>query len=354
MSLELTPYRLRLREPLLTARGPLLERVGTRITLKGEDGISGEGDAAPFPGLGATIEEVNAALEAYGRGEAAFETLPYEARSALEGARLDQESRRRFQSLSGYLAGLAGLAGHLRGLRVPVHALVQTPEQAVVALRTGFRTLKLKVGAASIADDVARIYAVRQAVGPAIRIRLDANRAWSLTEAISALSQLREVSPDFIEEPVKAGQAAFRELAGLGVALAVDESAISDLDFESALSRAEVAVVVLKPSFCGGPLVALRRGLAAVESGKRVVVTSVLESAIGRLAALHVAALFPFEAAGHPATEAAGHPATEAAGHPATEAAGLEGPFETDLAPFPETLDGSLEVPAGPGLWARA
>src|SRR5205807_6047047 len=116
---------------------------------------------------------------------------------------------------------------------------------AAELVRQGFRCVKVKVGAG---DDVARVKAVRTAVGPEVAVRLDANGAWSLDEAVRKLDALVPAQPELIEEPVR-GLGALRELrARTSLALAIDESAGDP----EALTAGVADAVCLKLSRCGG------------------------------------------------------------------------------------------------------
>jgi L-fuconate dehydratase len=74
------------------------------------------------------------------------------------------------------------------------------PERAQEALLEGFSHLKLKVGG-DLESDLRRVRLVREAIGPAPRLSLDANQAWGVEQAIEAIGVLSEVDPWWIEEP---------------------------------------------------------------------------------------------------------------------------------------------------------
>src|SRR2546427_377722 len=76
--------------------------------------------------------------------------------------------------------------------------------EAHASAGAGLRTLKLKVGGARHAEDEERLRALRDAVGPDVRIRVDANQAWSADEAIEALRALAEYRLEYAEQPVPA------------------------------------------------------------------------------------------------------------------------------------------------------
>jgi L-Ala-D/L-Glu epimerase len=273
--IEIRPYRLRLVRPLRTALGVHDVREGFLVLAHDGDRV-GRGDAAPLPELGTeSLAECHEQLR-----QARFDALPDApaARCAVEQALLDLDAQR---------AGipLARLLERGAPLEVPASALLSAqtvPELARESQRAraeGYRTLKLKVG---LDDDYARAAVVRDAAGPDVKLRLDANGAW---DAPGALRKLRELAPlgiELCEQPT-------RDLLGLEgspVPIAADE--MIALDREGALERAQI--VVLKPMLLGGLVPALRFARRAHGRGRRIVVTSSLESAVGRAGAAHLAA----------------------------------------------------------------
>ena len=273
--IEVRPYRLRLKRPLVTARG--VHEVREGFAVFAHDGErTGRGDAAPLPELG--TESLAACLRAL--EEARFDALPSTpaARCAVEQALLDLEAQRAGVPLARFLEPSAPLA-------VPASAVLvagASPElarEAQAAFSEGFRTLKLKVGAD---DDHARAAVVRDAAGPELELRLDANGAW---DAPAALRKLRELAPldiELCEQPTP-------DLVGLAaspIAIAADEMIASDP--EGALNRARI--LVLKPMLLGGLIPALHLARRAHGRGLQVIVTTALESGVGRAGAAHLAA----------------------------------------------------------------
>lgn len=273
--IEVQPYRLSLSHPLRTARAIYTVREGFHVFAHDGD-RTGRGDAAPLPEMGTeTLEECRESLE-----HARFDSLPATpaARCAVEQALLDLEAQRRGVPLARFLDPGAPL-------RVPASALLSAeaiPElarEARSAAAAGFGTLKLKVG---LEDDYARAAVVRDAAGPSVKLRIDANGAWDAQTALDRLQELAPLGIELCEQPT----ADLRNLESSPVALAADEMVASDPD--GALERARV--VVLKPMLLGGLGPALRFARRAHERGRQVIVTCSLESAIGRAGAAHLAA----------------------------------------------------------------
>ena len=192
--------------------------------------------------------------------------------------------------------------GSLLRAAVAVNAVIgsKTTEAAIAAAldagRKGFRCIKLKVGyGVSIREEIERVAAVRDAIGPAAHLRLDANEAWKLEEAIAILSQCVPYDIQYVEQPLQArdltGMRALRQT--IPIPLAVDE-ALRDPESASLVLDSEAAdVLVIKPQLAGG----LRAGQhiikIATERGVRCVITSTLEAGVGLAAALHLAAASP-------------------------------------------------------------
>ncbi len=181
--------------------------------------------------------------------------------------------------------------------RVPVNATVPAvgPERAArIVAASGCATVKVKVAQAgqSLAEDLSRVAAVRDALGQTGAIRVDANGAWAVDEAVAALPRLDRAAGglEYAEQPC----AAVRELAAVrravAVPIAADES-IRRASDPHAVVRAEAAdVIVLKVQPLGG----VRACLAlAGELGLPITVSSALESSVGIAAGVALAAALP-------------------------------------------------------------
>ncbi len=283
-------HRLSYRSPVLTARGRITHRSVVVLSLFDEEGNAGLGEAAPLVGFtGDTVDDAEAALLAWVEEgyESALEASPT-ARAAVDWALVDLAASAAGVPLHDYLS-----PGSPSRLAVSALVVGETPgalaAAAAEAAEAGHPGVKLKVGAGPFADDVDRVSAVRNAVGPDVAIRLDANGAWEPSEALSNIERLAPLGIEFVEEPVSgvAALAAVREASPVPVA--ADESAGSPDLFEQVLASGAADLVVLKPSALGGPQVAADLATRATAAGMGVVVTSMLESSIGVGAAAHLA-----------------------------------------------------------------
>ncbi|WP_460002942.1 o-succinylbenzoate synthase [Microbacterium xylanilyticum] len=183
--------------------------------------------------------------------------------------------------------------------RIPVNATVpavpadQVP--AVLARFDGCRTAKVKVAEAgqALADDVARVRAVRAEMGPEGRIRVDANAGWNVDEAERAIHALAPFDLEYVEQPCAsiAELAELRErTAYLDIPIAADESVRKATD-PLAVARAGAAdLLVIKAQPLGG----IRRALEIVaDAGLPAVVSSALDTAVGLSLGAALAAALP-------------------------------------------------------------
>lgn len=238
------------------------------------------------------------------------------AAGAVEAAALDLVARAAGRSLAAELAArtggsdlaAGGSSGSGRSVEVngfvggdgPVDDAVRAARDAVAA---GFGCLKLKVAPGEpLAALVERVGAVRAAVGPGIRLRLDANGTWTEAEALARLAALAGLDLEYAEQPVAAalgpaGLARVRRASP--VPIAADES-VTDLEAAERLLAAGAAdVLVVKPSRVGGPLAAALLARAAAAHGVATVVSTMFESGVGLAVASHVAAALSGPARAH-------------------------------------------------------
>jgi L-alanine-DL-glutamate epimerase-like enolase superfamily enzyme len=288
---------LRLARPLETSYGAVKEREILSVSLTDPDGISGYGEAAPLEAYdGVSIGRVEQALETYapvlessaGKNGAqlidacrAVDDLPA-AFAAVDMALWDRAGR---------LAGkpVAALLTDSPAQAVPVNATLSALDrsgaatEAADAVAAGFRCLKVKVG---IGDDAGRVAAARAAVGPEIALRLDANGAWNVEQAVRAIEVLSPAGLELVEEPTH-GLRAVREVRErVAVRVAIDETAAE----HGALGAGVADAVCLKISRCGGISGLVAAATLVRASGAEVYLASTLDGPLGVAAALHAAA----------------------------------------------------------------
>ncbi|MCY3860776.1 MAG: o-succinylbenzoate synthase [bacterium] len=285
MRVELTSVALELRHPVMTGRGSITQRDGLLVQIS-VGGVTGRGEAMPLPGWPrADLSATQRALKAWAADPDPGD-LPSEcfARGAVELALLDLEARRTGQTQAAVLAAGGAVADSIE-----VNALVSDAHTAAAAVAAGFRTVKLKVGASDLDEDVASVAAVRNAVGADTRLRLDANGAWTVGEAAKALARLERYEIEYVEEPVAGIESLAQVASQSPIPVAVDDS-LGSVDAQVPES---ISVVVVKPMALGGPRTAIAAARRWVDQGRKVAVTNYMDSAIGQHAALSVAAALP-------------------------------------------------------------
>jgi L-alanine-DL-glutamate epimerase-like enolase superfamily enzyme len=294
MRLSVEPFGLRLRQPLRAAWGTLSERELLRVRLEADDGLVGLGEAAPLePYDGVPLAAVRAALDAFAAvaQERAEEEL-------LEACRAERDLPPALAAVDLALWDLAGkragrpvsqLISVEAARSIPVNATIGAEDragaaaEATAAAQAEFDTIKVKVG---VGDDAGRIAAVRAAVGPRMAIRVDANGAWEIDEAIAALRSLAPAGLELAEEPVHGVEPLRAVRAEVDVPLAMDETAAQD----GAPGSGATDAVCLKIARCGGIAGVLRDAAEARAAGSAVYLASSYDGPLGIAAAVHAAA----------------------------------------------------------------
>lgn len=179
--------------------------------------------------------------------------------------------------------------------RVAVNVTVPAvgPERAhALVSASGCATAKVKVAepGQTPAEDLARVEAVRDALGPAGRLRVDANGAWEVDAAVAAIRALGRYDLEYVEQPCATLAEMGRVRARVDVPLAADESVRTAADPLRVAGLEAADLVVLKVQPLGGVYPALRVAEAA---GLPVVVSSAVETSIGLAAGLALAAALP-------------------------------------------------------------
>jgi len=193
----------------------------------------------------------------------------------------------------------------------------------------GFATFKLKLGAG---DDVGQVRAVREAVGPVARIRVDANAAWDVETAKRTLAELEPLDVELAEQPVATLEETAEVAGATSIPIAGDESVESRADAERAVALGACGLAGVKLSKVGGPEAAIE--IAEVLPS---FVSSALDGPVGIAAAAQVAQTL---------CETAGADDPGLAHGLATQRLFASTIASTEC----ELRDGMLHLPEGPGL----
>jgi O-succinylbenzoate synthase len=209
----------------------------------------------------------------------------------------DAEASRWFASA--LEAGWQGFPEPLRA-SIPVNATVpavsadRVPEILARFGRVDAVKVKVAERGQSLADDVSRVAAVREAL-PDAKIRVDANGGWDVPSAVDALTRLAVVGLEYAEQPVPeiAGLAEVRRrlrAAGTPLLIAADESVRKEEDPLKVARAGAADLIVVKVAPLGG----VRRALEIVaQAGLPAVVSSALDTSVGIRAGLALAAALP-------------------------------------------------------------
>ena len=284
--ISLYRYTLPFVRPVATRHGPLAARTGLLVR-EGESW----GEAAPWPGLSPeSLGEAEAELQSW-RAHPAGGCV-YAPQSSSVAFALDSitdkvgTARRAVRQIEKPHSTPPSTRN------IPINALLSDEplDAALDAVRTaGFRTLKLKVGRQSVCADAERVTEVHRQLGPDIKLRLDANRAWTLPDALDFARRISAVPLEYIEEPLQnpTELPAFHERSGLPVAL---DEALLEQPLNHFRAWCCVRAVVIKPTILGGLRAAERLAAVATECGWWPVFSAVYESGVGIRALARLAA----------------------------------------------------------------
>ena len=298
------PYRLPLLRTVRTAHGAWVEREGIVLRLEDRQGRIGFGEVAPISWLGTgTLAEAANLLAQLGE---TVETASFEGiderhgclRFALASALIQAE-----QFISHPPAPTQGrrVKGHAPNLspaaarRMPVAALLPAGHAALEAvdqaLADGYVAFKWKVGVFGAAEEWMLLDDLLARLPAHVKLRLDANGAWTPKQAAKWLERCAERPIEFVEQPVAPDDVdALIGLAGdYPTTLALDESVTGLPSLRTWLERGWPGALVVKPALAGAPPGVL--GLLA-EYQADVVFSSAFETAVGRQAALRMAFQF--------------------------------------------------------------
>jgi len=285
-------YTLNFQNPAGTSRGVLNTKDSYFIFLE-KDGLAGIGECGILKGLSVDdrpdyedrLTELchNLSKGFTDKGEDYLVEWP-SIRAGLEMARLDLESKNHLLFPSDFTDGyerqsINGLIwmGDLNFMKSQIRAKIES----------GFLVLKMKIGSIGLAQELQVLREIRKEYSPAeLQLRVDANGAFSLQEAVGVLDQLDKLRIHSIEQPIKAGQ--INEMAYLcqnsPMPIALDEELIGvfkDEDKERLLDVIKPRFIILKPSFLGGFKESEKWIDLAEDRGIGWWVTSALESNIG-------------------------------------------------------------------------
>jgi o-succinylbenzoate synthase len=317
-------YTLPLARPLVLKNVTITQRHGLIIGLEAKGGAVGYGECAPLPAFSfENVEWAHAAAfvvteflrkEGFDYDESLYGPCPWQrafpsVRFALETAFLQLRAAQRGKSLVDMLGVPARDTVSINGLLVGSREEVL--EQAKHYANLGYRAVKLKVGRDALHEDIDLVRAVRDVVGPAATLRLDANQAWMFEDAVRFAKAVADCAIEYIEEPLRDAAYLAQLFDETGTPYAIDETLTqvgwlrilqwlregvlarqpgSGAPNQLAATVRDAAAWVIKPTLAGLPPLGLFRDLAQGAVTATLVVSGSFESGLGAAALATLAA----------------------------------------------------------------
>jgi len=164
-------------------------------------------------------------------------------------------------------------------------------------IKSGYNTIKLKIGRDNFEDDYSLVAAVRNKFGDGIKLRLDVNNKWNAENTLSYLKRLEPFNIEYIEEPGGDLFSLFNLVKDSPISIGIDESLRSPDNAFTVINESKIDIIILKPGIYCGFLRALKLIRLSNELNKKVIISSSFESAIGKSGLVMLASLTNHELA---------------------------------------------------------
>jgi L-alanine-DL-glutamate epimerase-like enolase superfamily enzyme len=295
-------------EPFVIATGTMHFAQNVFIRVYTDSGIYGVGECSAFPMIvGETQETCIAMAKDFAKiwigkdpldiPERMNDLLGYAdhngtIKSAFDMALFDIAAKQAGLPLYKFLGGTK------RSIETDMTIGIGTPAAmataALIYQQKGCRILKLKLGK-GVHEDIDRVAAVREAVGPEMLIRLDANQGWSFDEALLALGALAKYNIEFCEQPMRTWFDDLLPELNLNspIKIMADESVYHHHDARKLIKTQSCEYLNIKFAKSGGILEAQKIHEEALKTGVKCMIGSMLESRIALSANLHFALASP-------------------------------------------------------------
>jgi len=277
--IKLFRYHLPFVKPINFSGTDLSGRDGIIIQLKDSENQIGLGETSPLPGFSVeTIDDVIIELK---------NILPALKQKPTEIPNI-------IQSLSPSV--IFGIESAFHSLKnelltpeysktITLNGLITTNnskgiEQAKKLVSDGYQTLKIKVGRQPVEDDISFIKNIVNNIDKKIKLRLDANRAWSYYEALKFAKGIHDVSIEYIEEPLQDINELEKFALETNTPVAIDES-LTTLIPNQLKQMQWVQAIIIKPTLLGSINKSIDLIKAANEIGIKTVFSSSFESSVG-------------------------------------------------------------------------
>jgi O-succinylbenzoate synthase len=291
-------YRLPLIRPVVIKGQSLPTRSGYLIRMTSDTGAIGWGDIAPLPRFSSekledTRDQVLHLRSSIQEAEVPetwsplMDNLPPQLHSSdcSSAVRFGIELALWNLCLDAVRSSAAQKGKQTHGQLVYLNGLLTGTEDEIVKqasqlTRSGYRAVKVKVGGKLLEEDIRLTSKVREVIGEETVLRLDANRAWSLEEAVSFGKSVNGSNIDYIEEPLADPDHMATFIAQGGIPVALDETLLEH-PFERLDKFQGIKAIVLKPTLLGGLHASSRLAHKARQFGLQPVVSSSFETGVG-------------------------------------------------------------------------
>ncbi|MFA5667879.1 MAG: o-succinylbenzoate synthase [Balneolaceae bacterium] len=299
-------YKIPFRSAFVSSTSSITGRSGFILVFE-HDGVTAFGEVAPLPGFSNfSLPEIAIILTRYKKDiEAALKhgntqdflhsiSNSHPISSLIFGLNTlfaDYESKKNKQSLHTFLTGEPAKSVSSNAV-LGMQSVNQTLHNSQNLIDEGFKTLKLKVGV-NFPQELEILKAIRTQF-PLVKIRLDANQAWTVKEAIKSLNLLNEIGIEYCEQPIPKDD--FKGLAEVrkntNVKIAADESFRSYEDAEKLLALEAVDILIMKPMLYGSFSNIYVTKRLAESLGVDLVFTTSIDHIVGRTATAILASVW--------------------------------------------------------------
>jgi len=302
--IEIYPFDIPMRAPFRIATMIAHAAPNVLVCIRTDEGFSGWGEASPLHSIAGETQAIclTAAKEIR---SLLLDRNPLEIASLVSdmdrflphNATIKSAFDMALHDVAAQAAGmplyrlLGGAPRHIEtDMTLGIGDLDETGERARGYVAQGYRTLKVKLGT-TLEQDRARLRAVRAAVGPEVRVRIDANQGWDRATAARALNEFAEFDIEFCEQPLRAHDVAGLRALSRSAAIPVmaDEALFTPSDALRLIQEEAAPYFNIKLSKSGGIHNALKIAAIAGAGGIRCMVGCMLESRLGLTAAAHFA-----------------------------------------------------------------
>jgi O-succinylbenzoate synthase len=295
-SIDAFRYRLPLTAPLDLGVTTITHRTGLLVRCEDASGRAGWGDVAPLPGFSdETLGDAEAALRALRPQLLQEPADPFRLERKKESS--DGWTRAPASVRCGLELALFHLQAQAGGTSLPavmhdaprptvsLNALVtETGDKGMDTARQaaaeGYRAVKAKVGRQPVADDIAFVRRLRDALPADVALRLDANRAWSVEAAETFGEAIGGLDIAYVEEPLADASWLPDWAPTWDLPVALDET-MRTLGPGDLPRHRYAKAAVLKPTLTGGLVHTLRTARAATREGLTPVLSAAYESGVG-------------------------------------------------------------------------